>query len=228
LNTLQTQQPTVDPNNLMFQEVQALKNKLAEIENGFTVKEQEVRIQGGVKSMFDEIGDFTKAHPEYATSVPFAELDDLVCSDGLEIAQTKMSPEDFQKYQAIEKLMWLYRGTGDPETDPNAVLDIDDDGKHYGNLEEAYLIFNHRNGSTGFTQGRVAGVEAALKVMDRAANSAQTLPNSMSGKAKVPMTPQEIQMVLDTNPAQRKADPQLKSRWLDAMAQLGIDPNMAG
>jgi hypothetical protein len=40
------------------------------------------------------------------------------------------------------------------------------------------------------------------------------------------MTPQEISAILETTPAQRKADPQLKQRWLDAYGQLGIDPSV--
>jgi hypothetical protein len=224
LQSLQTQNPTQDSNALVSNEIAALKNELAQIKQGFTAKEEEIQVQGGVRSMFDEIKTFTKAHPELDTSVPFDQLDDLVVENGAEVAQTLMSPEDYQKYQAIEKLMWLYRGTGNPETDPNAVLAID--SSNYSDLEEAYLIYQHRNGNSGFAQGRQSGVEAALKVLDRNAQGAQTLPNSISGKTKNPMTPQEISSLLETTSAQRRADPQLNQRWMDAHAQLGIDLNM--
>lgn len=215
-----------DPNSALYAEIEALKAAQAELATKaqrFETLEQQIEAQraaevvdNGVKALYSEVDGFLAKHPEFKPSTDFAKLDDLVSTYGAEAAQSMMSPEDYAKYSQIFEVVSLYK---------NGPSGLDLTRKNFQDLEEAFLVRQHRTGSLGQALANAAkqGMQNYEAVLNRTAQSAQILPNSI-GSAQAPeMGPAEIEALLNLDPALIQADPKLLEQFNRAAAALGAN-----
>lgn len=226
LQSLMRQQPGLDPSSALYAEIEALKTAQAQlaaraerfehIEQQILTQKQEQEIQLGVRGLYQEVDGFLTKHPELKTSTEFAKLDDLVSTYGEEAAQTMMSPEDYAKYSQIFELVGLYK---------NGPSGLDLTRKNFNDLEEAYLVHQHRTGSLGqaLANATKAGIQNYEQVLNRTAQSATTLPNNLSGSTAPEMGPAEIESILNMDPALLNSDPKLKEQFERAAKALGVN-----
>lgn len=227
LSALQ-QQPGQDPISLLYGEITALKNDLAtqtgqfqEVYGSLKAKEAEALIDSGVQGLYREVDGFLQKHPEYKPAEDFARLDDIASQYGDEVAQTMVSPDDWAKYQAVMGIVGLYKN--DPATGQFSL-----ERKNQQDLEEAFLIQQHRTGALGnaIAQAHKSGIQSYDRVLQRQAQSATTLPNTLSSGDKPQMGAAEVESIMAMDPAQIKGNPELTQRFNEACRALGINPTL--
>ena len=228
-----TLQPGQDQSQALLAEIQNLRNGLLEVtarteqvegkyqqaESVLKQKEQELVASQGVQGLYSEVNSFSKNHPEYQTSQPFEKLDEIVSKYGEEEAKALISPDDFEKYTATMELVGLYKNS------PEGEFDIA--RKNFQDLDEAYVLKLHRSGELGksIANAHKAGVQNLEQALNRSAQSATVLPNNLASRnnGTVTMGPSEIKSILEMDPAQVNASPELRKQFDEAVKRLGIN-----
>ena len=216
--------PGKNPMDLIYSELSNLRQELLnekasneEIRNKFFAKEQQAETTRGIESLYGETKTLQAAHPELKTKESFEKLDDLVSTYGPETAQTMISPEDWEKFTKLGKIIDDYKVN--PQT---GTLDLG--YKRYKTLEHAYLIAQHEAGedTAALVNAHKTGMANYEKVLNRVANSATTIPNALAANQPAVMGEREIQELLSTPAETIKANPELRKKYQEAMLQLGI------
>jgi hypothetical protein len=221
--------PGQNPNDLLLNELAGLKNaqleaqakleRLENLEQSFKQQQVTAQIDTGIKELYREVGDFSKNHPEYQTSIPFEQIDDIVSTNDEDVAKTMVSPEDWERYSAVMEVVGLYKN--------NKAGKFELTNKNFDDLNEAFLIHQKRNGKLGQAQAEAKrqGIQAYESSLQKAAQSAKSLPNSLSSAQAPEMGQAQIEHLLNLSPEQLSSDPELKKQFDQAVAQLGINLN---
>ena len=211
----------------LLTEIEALKNtqsqwqakieRLEALEEKFNSREAELVVNNGVQSLYTEVSGFQNKHPEYKTDEDFAKLDDLVSTQGEEVARTMMSEQDWQKYEAVMQVVGLYKNN------PSGQFDLS--RKNYKDLEISLLVHQHETGSLGnaLAEAQKNGMKNYEQALQRGAQSATVLPNSQASSQTPVMGQAEIESILDMDPAVINANPELKKKFEEAAKALGIN-----
>lgn len=206
-------------NDLLAEKAQneKIRTELTETITGLRQKETEAEVNRGVEDLYRDVKDLQKKHPEFATAEDFARLDDIVSTYGEEAAQAMMSPSDFAQYQKVMEVVGLLKNDSEGNFDLKR--------QNFQNLEEALLIHSHRSGTLGqaMVQAHKAGTQAYENALQRNAQSATTLPNSVSGSSQPTMGQIEMDEILSMDPAKLNSSPELKAKFEQALKTLGIN-----
>jgi hypothetical protein len=216
--------------DLVLQEIQALKNTQAQwqekisrlegLEQQFAAKQQEALVDTEIKSLYSEVGGFQTKHPEFQTSEDFAKLDDIVSTYGEELAKSMMSEDDWAKYSAVMQVVGLQKA------DKSGKFDLT--RQNYGDLEEAFMIYQHRTGARGqaLAEAKKDGIKAVEQVLTRQAQSATTIPNTIAGAKPPEMGPAEAEAILNMPVEKIQASKELQSQFRAACKAIGINPDL--
>jgi hypothetical protein len=202
---------------------EAIRTEMAQYKEGLQQKAQELQIDQGVRSLYQEVDNFSEKHPEYKASKSFAELDDLVSTHGEEVAKAMVSPDDFEKYTRLAELVALQKN------DQKGKFDLS--RKNFQNLEEALVLQQYRSGALGqsVAEAHKAGIANYEQALNRHAQSASVLPNNLvSRNQDVVMGPNEIETILNMDPKEVTSNPELKKKFNEAIKSLGINTTTLG
>lgn len=193
-----------------------IRGEFTETITGLRQKEAQAVIERNVQDLYREIKGLQSKHSEYATTEDFAKLDDIVSTYGEEAAQAMVSPSDYSQYQAVMGIVGLQKNNQDGKFDINR--------SNFTDLEEALLIHSHRNGTLGqaIVQAHKQGVAAFENVLNRNAQSAQTLPNNISGTNQTEIGDNEIDAILSMDVGVINANPELKQKFEAALKKLNV------
>jgi hypothetical protein len=216
-----TMQPGQNPNELIYNEIssmrqlldqeraqnESLRNEMTGVITSFQSQKQQAAVQRDFESLASEVQSIQQKYPEYKTSESFSKIEDVISQYGEEVAQTMVSPEDWEKFSQINSLIELYAGTPDGR--------IDMGNKKFQDLEETIWIYQHRNGggSAAIANAMRTGMQNYETVLKRTANSATTLPNNLSSNKPTEIGQEELDRLMNMSADELRANPQALEKY---------------
>jgi hypothetical protein len=238
-NALQAN-PDMSPTDAIMAEFRKLQNDFQEVKHSLTAKQREAEVGAQLSNLYSEVSRvqdrLTKSGDvEFSTSVPFEHIDDIVSSargstneEVMSDILSKVSESDYNAYRKLTEVIGLVH--------PVEESGIRLDKKILNGLDEAVLLYRHRNGSLGQTtatavaEAQKRGAQAYEKAISAGRDAARTLPPSAPASPN-DMTAQMVTDIFDQasrDPYGTKNNPARWRNFVNACKVAGVpDPEMA-